>query len=159
MKTSATRFFRRTERGGVAVEAALILPVLILFLAAPLFAARVFWYYSVAEKAAHDGARFLSSVSRAEIQASTGGAEPGVAALAKSIADDELDEIKPALVGATTGAQCDFGPCGGLTVPQTVRVTVQVKVRDDIFGFITDEYFGEDGLLLTAAVTMRYAGN
>jgi hypothetical protein len=159
MKTLATRFFRRTEQGSVAVEAALILPVLILFLAAPLFVARVFWYYSVAEKAAHDSARFLSSASRVEIQASTSGAEPSVTALAKSIADDELEGIRPALVGASVTPQCDFAACDGLSVPQSVRVVVRMRIRDDVFGFITDQYFGEDGLLLTAAVTMRYAGN
>jgi Flp pilus assembly protein TadG len=158
MKTSLTRLFRRTERGSIAVEAAIVLPVLILFIAVPLFAARIFWYYSVAQKAAHDGARFLSAVSRMEIQASTGGAEPGVAALAESIADDELEEIRPALIGATVTPQCDFAKCGGLTPPQTVRVAVQIKVRDDIFGFITSQYLGSS-LVLDTAVTVRYAGN
>jgi len=141
------------------VEAAIVLPLLILFLAAPLFLARVFWYYDVAQKAAHDGARFLSSVSRMEIQASSGGAEPGVSSLAKAIAEAELAEIKPVLVGSSVTPQCDYAACNGLAVPQTVRVAMQIRVRDDILGFITNEFFGEDGFLLTAAVTMRYAGN
>jgi Flp pilus assembly protein TadG len=159
MKTSATRFFRRTEQGSVAVEAAFVMPILILFLAAPLFLARIFWYYSVAEKSAHDAARFLSSASRVEIQASTGGAQPGIAALAQSIADAEIDGIRSSLVGASVTPQCDFAACNGLSIPQTVRIAVQMRVRDDVFGFITDDYFGEDGILLTATVTMRYAGN
>jgi hypothetical protein len=135
------------------------MPLLILFLAVPLFLARIFWYYSVAEKAAHDGARFLSQTSRLEIQASTGGAEPAVAALARAIAEAELDEIRPGLVGAAPAAQCDGLPCNGLSIPTMVRVAVQIRVRDDMFGFVTDPIFGEDGLLLTADVTMRYAGN
>jgi hypothetical protein len=40
-----------------------------------------------------------------------------------------------------------------------VRVVVQIRVHDGILGPITDQYFGQDGLLLTADVTMRYAGN
>ncbi|MDT1837773.1 pilus assembly protein, partial [Acinetobacter baumannii] len=54
MKKFPGRGFRRKERGSAAVEAAIVLPALILFLAVPLFLARIFWYYSVAEKAAHD---------------------------------------------------------------------------------------------------------
>ena len=136
-----------------------MLPVIILFLAVPLFLARIFWYYSVAEKAAHDGARFLSQVSRTEIQASTGGAEPGVAALAKAIANAELAEIRPGLVGAAPSVLCDGLICDGLSVPSTIRVAVRIRVRDEIFGFITEPLFGEEGLLLTADVTVRYAGN
>jgi hypothetical protein len=159
MKTSSTRLFRRTEQGSIAVETAFVLPVLILFLAVPLFLARIFWYYSVAEKAAHDGARFLSQASRLEIQGSTSGNEPGVSGLARSIANAELDGIRPVLVGAAAASQCDGIPCNGLSVPSMVRVVVQIRVRDEILGPITDRYFGEDGLLLTADVTMRYAGN
>lgn len=159
MNTFFLRRHRRKQRGGVAIEAAILLPVIILFLAVPLFLARIFWYYSVAEKAAHDGARFLSQVSRVEIQASSGGAEPGVAALAKAIVNAELAEIRPGLVGATPSVLCDGLMCGGLSVPSMVRVAVQIRVRDDIFGFVTDPFFGEDGLLLTADVTVRYAGN
>uniref|UniRef100_UPI0025888B78 TadE/TadG family type IV pilus assembly protein n=1 Tax=uncultured Massilia sp. TaxID=169973 RepID=UPI0025888B78 len=145
MNTFFLRRHRRKQRGGVAIEAAILLPVIILFLAVPLFLARIFWYYSVAEKAAHDGARFLSQVSRVEIQASSGGAEPGVAALAKAIVNAELAEIRPGLVGATPSVLCDGLMCGGLSVPSMVRVAVQIRVRDDIFGFVTDPFFGEDG--------------
>jgi Flp pilus assembly protein TadG len=159
MKNSISRLFRRTEQGSVAVEAAIVLPVLILFLAAPLFFARVFWYYSVAQKAAHDGARFLSQATRMEIQASTSGVEPGVAALARSIANTEVNDIRSQLVGASATAQCDGVSCDGLSIPATVRVVVRLRVRDDILGLMTDQYYGEDGLLLTADVTMRYAGN
>jgi hypothetical protein len=159
MKTLSTRLFRRTEQGSIAVETAFILPVLILFLAVPLFLARIFWYYSVAEKAAHDGARFLSQTSRLEIQGSTSGNEPGVSALARSIANAELEGIRPVLVGASATAQCDGVSCDGLSIPSMVRVVVRIRIRDEILGPITDRYFGEDGLLLTADVTMRYAGN
>ena len=159
MRIPFSRGFRRTEQGSVAIEAAIILPVLILFLAVPLFLARIFWYYSVAEKAAHDGARFLSQATRLEIQASAAGAEVAAAALAKAIVNAELDEIRPGLMGATPSVLCDGLVCGGLSIPSTVRVAVQIRVRDDVFGFITNPLFGDEGLLLTADVTVRYAGN
>lgn len=159
MKKSFTRCVRRPERGGVAVEAAIFLPILIMFLAVPLFLARVFWYYSVAEKAAHDGARFLSQATRVEIQEVAGGGQVAVASLAQAIVDAELEEIRPGLVGAVPTVQCDGRTCGGLSVPSTVRAVIDIRVRDEIFGPLTTPFFGEDGLLLTADVTMRYAGN
>lgn len=159
MKTSFARCLRRTERGSVAVEAAVILPVLILFLAVPLFLARIFWYYSVAEKAAHDSARFLSQASRVEILGPGNGAKPGVVGIAEAIIDAELAEIRPGLVGTSPTILCEGYTCDGLSVPADVRVAIRIRVRDEIFGPITDPIFGEDGLLLTADVTMRYAGN
>lgn len=159
MKTFTTRCVRRTEQGGVAVEAAFVLPIIILFLAIPLFLARIFWYYSVAEKAAHDGARFLSQATRAEILEVAGGAPVGVAALAEAVVDAELEEIRPGLVVAGVTVLCDNFKCSGAGVPSIVYVAVEIRMRDEIFGPLTAPLFGEDGLRLTAGVTMRYAGN
>lgn len=159
MKSLSNRWCRRSERGSVAVETALILPLLIVFLAAPLFLARVFWYYSVAEKAAHDAARFLSASTQLEMQDQTGSPFTPVSLLAMSIVDAEMEGIAPALRTKAISVTCDSVFCLGQSVPQWVRVTVQIRVHDDLFGFMTDEFFGEDGLPLTADVTMRYAGN
>lgn len=159
MKISFTQRVRRTEQGSVAVEAAIFLPIIFLFLAVPLFLARIFWYYGVAEKAAHDGARFLSQATRIEIQEVAGGEQIAVATLAEAIVEAELDEIKPGLVGAAPTVLCDNRRCSGLSVPSIIYVSVEIRVRDEIFGPITDPLFGEDGLRLTADVTMRYAGN
>lgn len=159
MKTSFIRCFRRTEQGGVAVEAAAFVPIIIMFLAVPLFLARVFWYYSVAEKAAHDGARFLSQATQTEIKEVAGGAQVAVATLAEAIVDAELEEIRPRLVVAGVTVLCDNLRCSGAGVPSIVHVAVEIRVRDEVFAPITERLFGEDGLRLTAAVTMRYAGN
>lgn len=146
MKTSFARCFRRTEQGSVAVEMAVVLPVLIMFLAIPLFLARIFWYYSVAEKAAHDSARFLSQASRVEILGSGNGAKPGVVGLAEAIIDAELAEIRPGLSAAVPTILCEGYTCAGQRVPTDVRVALEIHVRDEIFGPITDPIFGEDGL-------------
>jgi Flp pilus assembly protein TadG len=143
------------------VETAIILPILIVFLALPLFFARVFWYYSVAEKAAHDAARVLSTATSVEMRTQAGGGgDSPMANVARSIADAELEEIKPVLDAWSIAAQCDLSPCG-ISVPQTVRVQVRLRVSDNIFGPITDPIYKVEGegILLTADVTMRYAGN
>ena len=160
MKHPKTLFRGRAEKGSIAVETVFCLPLLILFLVVPLFLARAFWYYSVAEKAAHDGARFLSNARQSEIVAASGsgGAELPIAQLAEAIAHAELDEIKPALEWFSITALCDLDDCG-FAVPQTVRLSVRLRMRDEIFGPFTSEYFGDGPLLLEARVTMRYVGN
>lgn len=160
MRQRKTRTGRRSEKGSVAVETVFCLPLLILFLVVPLFLARAFWYYSVAEKAAHDGARLLSNARQSEIVATAGSGGQGlpIAQLAAAIAHAELDEIKPALEWYSVTALCDLDECG-LAVPQTVRLSVRLRMRDDIFGPFTSELFGDGPLLLEARVTMRYVGN
>lgn len=158
MRQSKTLFRRRAETGSIAVETVLCLPLLILFLVVPLFLARAFWYYSVAQKAAHDGARFLSNTTQSEIAPGAVVGDAPIALLARSIVDAEMDDIKPGLEGYTITALCDGDGCG-LTVPQTVRVSVRLTMRDNVFSAFTTEMFGEDPLLLEARVTMRYVGN
>ncbi|BDT59551.1 hypothetical protein MasN3_30450 [Massilia varians] len=159
MKTSFSRCFRRTEQGSVAIEAAIILPILILFLAVPIFLARIFWYYSVVEKAAHDSARFLSQASKVEIFGPGNGGKPGVVGLVEGIIDAELEEIKPGVEMLPPTILCGGYTCGGESAPADVRVAVRILVRDEMFAPVTNSIFGEDGLRLTADVTMRYAGN
>jgi len=159
MRQTKVRIGGRAEKGSIAVETIFCLPILILFLVVPLFFARVFWYYSVAQKAAHDGARFLASAPQFEIMPPAGGgARLPVATLAEAIALEELSDIRPALERYTITALCDLDACG-FEVPNTVRVSVRLKVRDEIFGPFTNQYFGEEALSLEARVTMRYAGN
>lgn len=157
MKTPLTRAIRRTEQGSVAVEAAILLPVLIVFIFVPFFLARVFWYYSVAEKAAHDAARFLSTASSQEMLDTSNPLTPA-SVLAMAIAHAELDEIKPVLKTKIVSVTCEGMLCAGQNT-EWIRGTVQIGIHDDTFGAFTDELFGENGLTLTADVTMRYAGN
>jgi hypothetical protein len=135
------------------------LTILTLFLAAPLFFAQVFWYYSVAQKAAHDAARFLATASHLEMATlGEGYSDAPVAALAKQIALAETDEIRPLLDAWTIVVQCDLTQCGW-TVPQTVRVQVRLRISDKLFSAITDEFTNGQGINLTADSTMSYAGN
>jgi Flp pilus assembly protein TadG len=45
------------QRGVAAVEFAILVPLLLILLTAPLYIGRVLWHYTVIHKAAHDAAR------------------------------------------------------------------------------------------------------
>jgi len=160
MKPLFNRFCHRSQRGSIAVEAAVCIPILILFLVVPLFFARVFWYYSVAQKAAHDAARYLATATRVEMTTlGANDSDAPVAALAKAIVLAETDEIRPVLDARTISVQCDLDVCGW-GPPQKVRVSVRLRVSDNIFGAITNDIYmvNGQGINLYADVTMGYAG-
>jgi hypothetical protein len=155
MKTSLRNV---RERGSIAVETVPILGLLVILFAVTLFLGRVFWYYEISQKAAHDAVRFLSTSSQIDMRiAGPGSAENGVAAVARSIIDEEISALKPFTEFLHIDVQCDFNTCGG-SVPTSVRVSITMRVKDSIFGPITAVFTGEDGTFIAAAVTMRYAG-
>lgn len=145
------------ERGAAAVELALILPVLVLFLTVPLFFARYYMHYSVAQKAARDAARYLSSVQPAEMLTPTSPiGEIEAAKLAKSLSYTETEELSPGPGGIFIEAQCDGLTCIGKAVPSTVRVTVTIQFTDTVFPIFTSEYVA-DPLWIVGDVSMPYA--
>ena len=148
---------RRSQSGVAAVEMAIILPVLIILLAVPLFIGRVFWHYTVAQKAAHDTARFLSTMPPIEFRSPVRASS--TVAVARAIASAELADLNPGLYPPDVTITCDGINCNGFTVPTSVTVTVQMPMFDPIFNGITYALVGDDGLLLTAAVTMRHVSN
>lgn len=136
------------------MEMAIVLPILIMLVTTLVFFARVFWYYSVMQKAAQDATRFLSTATSVEMR--TTGAP--MAAVARSIAETETSLLRSTADDFAIDVQCNFASCG-FAVPVTVRTVIQMRMSDDIFGPITSAFYGSDGLVLTADVTMRYAGN
>lgn len=154
----------RRIRGSVAIECALLLPVFFLMLGAMLFFGRVMWHYTVAEKAAHDAARFLAAAPVTEMRASGGGEVP-VVAVARKIAEAEVAELNPG-VGLSISILCYVGdtalywdPCSGLETPKKIMVRVTVSVSDPFFGlFITDITAG-DPILLRAVMATDYVGS
>lgn len=157
--TTRPRLRRRPANGSVAVEMAVILPILVMLLAVPLFFARVFWFYSVGQKAAHDATRYLATATQAEMRTSGGGFnEVNVAATARWIAQQELAEILPLTDGIVIGVQCDNDPCGG-AVPASVHVSIQIGMHDAILGDLTSTYLGDTDIRLVGNVTMRYVGD
>lgn len=147
---------RPRQRGNAAIEAALILPIFVLFLTFPIYYARCFWHYTVAQKAAQDAAHYLSQVSAAEMRSRPLAQAAGNLAL--QIAQTEIAELAPGSTIDPPIVQCDYLPCGTLIgkTPSTVRVFITFSMHDNIFGVVPDSRYG---LVITADASMRYVGN
>ena len=150
----------RNQRGVAAVEFAFILPVLVLVIAVTLFFGRIFWHYTVAQKAAHDAVIMLANATNLEIATSrSDGADVGIATLAKAVAVEEIAELRPGMVAPRVEVYCDGAACIGGSLPIQVRVLVRMQMSDMFFGGFTDNLEGNAGLWIRADVRMPYVGN
>lgn len=154
---------RRRQQGAAAVELALVLPVLVVFFTAPLFFAIFFWHYTVVQKAAQDGARYLSTVSEQEMR------DPTLALVAANTAREiirgELAELIPNQNSITVVLYCGTAAdgvrnlCTGVEdgpLPEVVDVSVQFRLRDQLFGFVDT---GRYGWKVAAVATVPYVSN
>lgn len=153
----AVRPMLKRQRGIAAIELAFIAPILVAMLAFSLFFGRVFWHYTVVQKAAHDATRYLSRVPLAEYKSPT---RAGYAvAVAQAIIAAEMSDLPPGQSPMSITIQCDGISCDGLSPPTTLRTVVRIAMFDDFYTEPTSEVVGDNGLLLTADVTMRYVDN
>jgi hypothetical protein len=157
MKSSSCRRPGRGQRGSVAVEAALLMMTLVIIIACPLFLGRVFWHYTALQKAAQDGARFLSTATQSEMLSVGSRDEAGVAALARDIVRAETAGLHPGENSRLIDVHCDLAACGN-KIPAKVRVQVTMRLKDPIFYGFTNLLAGDQGLYLRADVSMRYVG-
>jgi hypothetical protein len=156
MNRPSRPFWPRSERGIAAVEFAVLLPVMLAFFAFSLFFGRVFWHYTAAQKAAHDAARYLSSVPTMQIN--TPGRTTNVVQVAQAIAQAETEGLNPGPYPPVISVLCDGLICDGFSVPTTITVGVRVAMFDDSLYWLTSDVIGASPLPLTATVTMRYVG-
>jgi Flp pilus assembly protein TadG len=149
---------KRRKQGGVAaVEFAVILPLIIIMLAFPVFFARMFMHYSVAQKAAHDAAIYLANIPAVEM--SNYERSLDATDVANALAREELGELRPGGgTHALVAVLCDGGPCGTAT-PAVVSVEVRMRMYDDTLNFFTWEAIGGDGIELRAKASATYVGN
>lgn len=151
------------RQGSIAVECAIVLPILLLLISSLLFFARLFWCYTVAQKAAHDGARFLATTTLREITPSSTGNDVPVALVAEKIARDEVAELNPG-AGIAVSVQCYEGSptpywdhCFGIDVPKKVMVRVTVPVYDPFFNSFTS-ILTDGPIVLRAVMATDYVG-
>ena len=149
------------QKGAAAVEFALMLPLLVLMLMAPLFLAVCFWHYTAAHKAAQNGARYLSTISEAEMRV------PALAAAAKlhaeAIVRSDLAELFPkgnAIAVVTYCGEAGSGArnlCTGVgngPLPESVDISVQFWLKDGLFKFFNT---GRYGWSISVVATVPYA--
>jgi hypothetical protein len=151
MKTSMKR-----QRGSVAIELAVLFPILLMFVALPIFYSRCLWHYTVAQKAAQDAARYLATLPKAEMTSPA--LASAAAARATEIARREIAELAPGsdIIGPI--AHCDTTDCGFLfpagTLPTTVKVNLWFTMSDPWFDIVL-----WNEIAITATVTMNYVGS
>lgn len=152
---------RQRQAGMAAVEMALVLPFLVVILTLTLYFGRYFWHYTVAHKAARDAARYLSSISIAEMTTrKTPIAEIDASLFAKTIAQMETEELSPGPGGLLIEIYCDTGLCkGGLTPPEKVRAMITIDLSDTIFPGFTTQYIDPNLGYYTVEVVMPYVGH
>lgn len=145
----------KRQRGAAAVEAAIVMFMLTSLLTFPIFFARVLWHYTVAQKAAQDAARYLSTVSASEMKSPLLAQE--AAKIASKIATDEIAELAPGKPIQSPSINCGAFRCGSQAgvVPESVRVMITFGVFDTFFGVVDT---GRYGWTITADVTLSYAG-
>lgn len=150
----------RRQRGSAAVECAVIVPVLALLLGGVFFFGRVFWHYTVAQKAAHDAAIIVANSSKQEISASKPDlSDVEIAKLAKAVAVLEMAELNPGFGPPRPEVYCDDFPCVGDGVPRQIRVSIRMQMYDIFFSQLTDAIGGSDGMWLRVDVRIPYVGN
>lgn len=151
---------RSRWHGGVAVEFVVLLPVMIILLAAPLLFGRAFWHYTVAQKAAQDAVRFLAASNSAEIKTpGAGGGEAPAAAVARAIVQAEIAELNGGLYPPGVDILCDGGTCFGFQIPTNVAVRVTVPIYDIFFDDVTADFTSGDPLILKPVAATNYVGN
>jgi hypothetical protein len=152
-------------KGSVAVECAIVLPMLVFLISGMLFFARVFWCYTVAQKAAHDAARFLATATPREIKPTLTGNDVPIALVAQQIARDEVADLNP---GGGIGVEvlcyvgepaAYWGHCFGFDVPTKVLVRVTIPVTDPFFDPFTSMFTNGEPIILRTVMAADYVGN
>ena len=153
---------RTRARGSVAVECAIILPIFIAIGAMMLFLGRIFWHYTVAEKAAHDAARFLASATPREMMTLSIGSEVPIVLAANRIVQEELRELNPGgyiypEVLCFNGS--NWSRCVGIEMPTRIRVRIIMQMADPFFGGFTQMLDGDAPIVLNTVSSVDYVGN
>jgi Flp pilus assembly protein TadG len=156
-RTATSRLPSR-QRGSAAIEAALILPVMVILLSFPLFFGRVFAQYTVLQKAAQDGARYMSSIPRAEMRSLT--LSSNAAAIASQIVAAELAGTDSFRNPPRIAVQCGADNCTGFPGNSPLPTKVSVRIATEILNpFLFVENVTSDGMHIEVEVEVPYAGN
>jgi Flp pilus assembly protein TadG len=160
----ATR--RPSERGSVAIEAAIVIPILVIFIGLPsIILAFYCLQYTAAQKAVHDAALYLSTAPLVEV--TTTGPDGNFAAItvAKKIVAKELAGTVPNGVPADPEIYCKYKfasgtPTRGCTITYTKNSSYTLYEFDVgiPITFINPITGNDTGVLIAPYAAVRYLG-
>ena len=166
MKRSITSVIRDVQRGSVSIEAAVCITFILLpLMPVVLLFGRYFWYYTVAQKAAHDAGLYMASAPLSEVKGSS------AAGMANDIINWETSDLDLATKGtlvptaicgyklSQSSSYISWFTCNSSYTPTQVRAGVVATIKDPFLGTITNTLWGLDGIAISAGVTMRYVGH
>lgn len=168
MKRTLKAAGRQYERGAAAVETAIVLPILLIFLALPsILYAFYLRQYTAVQKATHDAAIYLSTAPRLEM--TTAGPDGNFAALtlAKRILAKELAGIAPEATAIVPVFTCYYRVAsatkGNSCTPQIFKLDTNTLFQFDVAVNVpyVNPLTGRevDSMYMQSVVTVRYLGN
>lgn len=137
------------------LELAMTLPLVGVFLGLLLFYGMALYRYECAAKAAHDAARYLSSVRQVEMKSYS--LVTGHLSLAQEIIKTEMGAIASDPSATSLTILCGALVCDGYTLPATVTVSIRLRVTEQALTGFTMPYLQSD-VILQASSTMPYVG-
>ena len=155
---------RHTQRGAIAVEAALVLPLLLIIVTFPsIFWTMYFYRYSAAQKAVHDAALYLSTAPRLEMAAAGPDGSPAALTLAKTIIAKEMAGMSP----PDPGIVCNYQQASGLVASKPCSTTNNQDYKQTLVGLYVsidmsyiDPITGTDsGMRISPYADVPYLGN
>lgn len=144
----------RAQAGIVAVEFALVLVLMFVMLAMTLAAARLFWHYTVLQKAGNDALRYLTSVPAIEIMDTA--TSQAAMATARAMVDSAVAAAKLDTAPGLIDIVCQPNPCGTAGGrPATIQLRMYVPLEPYLLsGFLPQE---ADHPVLSISSTAPYA--
>lgn len=167
MKRAHKITWRRYGRGAIAVEAAIVIPVLLIFFALPsILLAFYFRQYTAVQKAAHDAAIYLSTAPKLEMTTTGPDGKFAAISVATRIVEKELADIVPEGVSVAPYISCMYR-VGNTTqmnacTSQVFRVETNTLFRLDVA--INVPYINPltgrevDNMYMSIVAPVRYLG-
>ena len=161
----ATR--QRFERGAIAVEAAFVLPILLIIVGFPsVYLAFYCRQYSAEQKAVHDAALYLSTAPRTEMITAGPDGNPIALTLASTIMSKEMAGLVPSGTALNQGISCLYRMATSpMMMPCTVannQAPTQTLILIGVSMHVTyvDPLTGSDtGRAITTYAPVSYLGN
>ena len=146
----------RLQRGVAAVELALILAFGLFLVPSVMVLGRIFWTYTALQKATHDAARYMASVSVIDITTGNNALAAADVARQMVVQAAAAAHISPALPAGLVSVSCDYTACGSSTNPPVlIRVQATRPVYDQLNS--ADYHLFGDGINVSAEAVVHYA--